>query len=128
MAVVSASRNAKTVLHQTGIYDLFDHIADPRQVCFGKPDPEIFLNTAEALGLLPYSCIGVEDSAAGIHSIRKAMMLSVGIGDAAKEAHVQFTDITKLNLALLQKEYRNFSEQDESVSLDIVRLRNKSLR
>ena len=78
-AVASISKNAGRVLELLEISDLFDYIADAALVKKPKPDPEIFLTCANALGFDPAECIGVEDAQAGIESIHSAGMLSVGI-------------------------------------------------
>lgn len=81
-AVASISKNAPRVLELLGISDLFDYIADATAVKKPKPDPEIFLTCAKALGFEPNECIGFEDAQAGIEAIHSANMLSVGIGVA----------------------------------------------
>ena len=78
-AVASISKNAPRVLELLKISHLFDYIADAALVKNPKPDPEIFLTCAEALGFEPSECIGIEDAQAGIESIKGAGMLSVGI-------------------------------------------------
>ncbi len=78
-AVASISKNASRVLELLEISDLFDYIADAALVKKPKPDPEIFLTCANALGFDPSECIGVEDAQAGIESIHGAGMLSIGI-------------------------------------------------
>ena len=78
-AVASISKNAPRVLELLEISDLFDYIADAALVKKPKPDPEIFLTCAEALGFAPDECIGIEDAQAGIESIKAAGMLAVGI-------------------------------------------------
>lgn len=78
-AVASISKNASRVLELLEISDLFDYIADAALVKKPKPDPEIFLTCAKALGFDPAECIGVEDAQAGIESIHGAGMLSIGI-------------------------------------------------
>ena len=78
-AVASISKNAPRVLELLKISELFDYIADAALVSKPKPDPEIFLTCAEALGFKPNECIGIEDAQAGIESIHGAGMMSVGI-------------------------------------------------
>lgn len=78
-AVASISKNAPRVLELLKISDLFDYIADASLVKKPKPDPEIFLTCANALGFEPNECIGIEDAQAGIESIHGAGMLSIGI-------------------------------------------------
>jgi len=84
IALASASRNAATLLKKLGIADSFDAIADASQIQRGKPDPEIFLTAAAALGIPPAQCIGIEDAAAGIEAIHAAGMSAIGIGNATQ--------------------------------------------
>ncbi len=81
-AVASISKNAQRVLELLKISDMFDYIADAALVKKPKPDPEIFLTCANALGFKPNECIGIEDAQAGIESIHGAGMLSIGINVA----------------------------------------------
>lgn len=77
----SASKNAKTILHQVGIENLFDAVADGTNVSKAKPDPEVFLKGAELLNLSPVDCVVFEDAQAGIEAAHRAGMKCVGIGD-----------------------------------------------
>lgn len=81
-AVASISKNAPRILERLGIGDCFDYIADAAAVKKPKPDPEIFLNCAQALHALPQNCVAFEDAQAGIEAIYAANMVSVGIGVA----------------------------------------------
>lgn len=78
-ALASASKNAPDVLERLGLAESFDYVADACSITRAKPDPEVFLVCAKALGLKPQSCIGIEDSQAGIEAIHSAAMFSVGI-------------------------------------------------
>lgn len=82
VALASASRNAGLLLQRLGVAGLFDVVVDANHIRRSKPDPEIFLAAASALGVAPDECIGVEDAAAGIASIHAAGMAAVGIGHA----------------------------------------------
>ncbi|MNC70296.1 Beta-phosphoglucomutase [compost metagenome] len=84
MGLSSASLNAPVILERLGAAHWFQAIADPASLRRGKPDPEIFLQAAELLGVTPGNCIGVEDAAAGIAAIKAAGMKAVGIGSAAQ--------------------------------------------
>ena len=81
IGLASASRNAPELVARLGIGPLLDHVADAAAILRSKPDPEIFLLTAHALGVPSEHCIGVEDAAAGIAAIRAAGMPAIGIGD-----------------------------------------------
>ncbi|MBY0418306.1 MAG: beta-phosphoglucomutase [Pararheinheimera sp.] len=80
-ALASASKNAALVLQKLGIPASFDYVADSNLIKNGKPDPEIFLTCAQALGVKPELCIGVEDAPAGVTAIKAAGMYALGIGE-----------------------------------------------
>jgi alpha,alpha-trehalose phosphorylase len=82
IALASASRNAPDVLARLGIADQFDFIADAGAMAAPKPAPDIFLACADALGLAPSACVGIEDAQAGIAAINAAGMVAIGIGPA----------------------------------------------
>ena len=81
IGLASVSRNAFTVLDRLGIRDRFDDVVDAATVVNGKPHPEIFLTAAAHLGVDPRDCLGVEDAAAGVASIKDAGMFAVGVGN-----------------------------------------------
>jgi len=83
IGLASVSKNAFTVLDRLGITDWFDYVVDANTIKNGKPDPEIFLVAADRLAVAPQACLGVEDSVAGIRSIKSAGMFALGIGNPA---------------------------------------------
>ncbi len=80
IALGSASKNSTLILERLNLKDYFDAIIDGTVVSKAKPDPEVFLKGAEALGLEAHSCIVFEDAMAGIEAAHCAGMKSVGIG------------------------------------------------
>lgn len=83
-ALGSVSKNAGFLLQKLDILELFDAVIDGTQIDNGKPDPEVFLKGAQALGLKPEQCVVFEDSAAGIEAAHRGGMKAVGIGSARK--------------------------------------------
>ena len=81
IGLASVSKNAFTVLDRLGIRDRFDDVVDAATIANSKPHPEIFLTAASHLGVDPRDCLGVEDAAAGVASIKDAGMVAVGVGD-----------------------------------------------
>lgn len=79
LAVASASHNAYTVLERLKITDCFDYVANADDITHPKPDPEVFLDCSQHLGVSPELCIGFEDAQVGIEAIKKAGMFAVGI-------------------------------------------------
>lgn len=80
-AIGSASKNAPLILDRLKLNDYFDAIIDGNKVRNAKPDPEVFLKGAEALGLKPEECIVFEDAAAGIEAAINGGMKCIGIGE-----------------------------------------------
>lgn len=64
--------NVDFVLDRCGIRPYFEAQISGDMVTRCKPDPEIYLKAAAALGLAPAECIVVEDAKAGIESARRA--------------------------------------------------------
>jgi beta-phosphoglucomutase family hydrolase len=85
-AIASAAPrlNVEVILEALKIADCFQGIASAEDVTNGKPDPEVFLAAAAAVGALPERCIVVEDAAAGIEGARRAGMRSIGVSRAAR--------------------------------------------
>lgn len=99
IALGSASKNARPILERVALIDKFQAIVDGNDVTTAKPDPEVFVKGAQALGSDAKDCIVFEDSIAGIQAANTAGMISIGIGDAAvlHEAHHVFTDFTEMS-------------------------------
>lgn len=79
ISVGSSSVNASKILKKAGIYDWFDVVYDGTMITKAKPDPEVFLVTAKAMGLSPEECLVIEDATAGIDAANAASFVSVGI-------------------------------------------------
>jgi beta-phosphoglucomutase len=105
----SASKNARPILEKTGILSYFDAIVDGNDVSNAKPDPEVFLQAAQKLGMTNENSIVFEDSVAGIQAANIASMTSIGIGDAAilNEAKYNFKDFTYIDEAFLNSLINN---------------------
>jgi beta-phosphoglucomutase len=98
IALGSASKNARAILEKVQLYDKFNTIVDGTNVSKAKPDPEVFLLGAKALGISPKNCIVFEDSVAGIKAANIANMISIGIGnqEVLHEADYVFNDFTEI--------------------------------
>lgn len=80
IALGSASKNAVSILRKMNLLNAFDAIIDGTKVTKSKPNPEVFLKGAEALGIKPENCIVFEDAEAGVEAAINANMKVVGIG------------------------------------------------
>lgn len=83
----SASKNAREVLINLGVIDLFTAIGDGYSVVNGKPAPDLFVWVAGGLGLNPQQCIVFEDAEAGIDAALAGGFWTVGIGPAERVGH-----------------------------------------
>ncbi|WBU88624.1 beta-phosphoglucomutase [Cellulophaga omnivescoria] len=105
IALGSASKNAEVILQKVNLIQKFSAIIDGNGVTKGKPDPEVFLNAANALSIAPENCIVFEDATAGIKAANAANMISIGIGDATvlHEADYVFKDFTEISSDFIQE-------------------------
>ena len=104
LALASASKNAPKVIEGLGIASCFDVIADGGSVEKSKPAPDLFLYTADKLGVEPEFCIVVEDAEAGIEAAQAAGMATIGIGPpdrvgAADHVYPSVSDIRLEDIA-----------------------------
>ena len=104
-ALGSASKNAMLILQNIGMVEAFDAIIDGNSTTQAKPDPEVFLLGAKALGFAPEECIVFEDAEAGIEAAIRAGMKCVGIGspDHLGSANIVISDLSEFTLENLLK-------------------------
>jgi HAD superfamily hydrolase (TIGR01509 family) len=67
------------VLKLAGIADAFQVTVSSEEVGAGKPAPDVYLETANRLGVDPSSCVAIEDSTNGIRSAHAAGMLVIAV-------------------------------------------------
>lgn len=79
IATSSPIANVKVVMEMAGTTDLITTITDAGQVQHSKPHPEIYLKTAEKLGIEVTNCVVFEDSFSGIQSAKSAGMQVIGV-------------------------------------------------
>jgi beta-phosphoglucomutase len=100
LGLASVSKNALAVMNSLELKEEFDVIVDAATISKGKPDPEIFLTAAKLLDVEPTACIGIEDAAAGVDSIKDAGMFAVGVGSekSLARADIIYSSTEKLSL------------------------------
>jgi beta-phosphoglucomutase-like phosphatase (HAD superfamily) len=79
VATSAPPENVDFVLDTLNLRQFFPIIVDETQVSKGKPDPEIYLKTANLLHANPKQCIVFEDSLSGIQAAKNAGMLVIGV-------------------------------------------------
>ncbi|MFE4710428.1 MULTISPECIES: beta-phosphoglucomutase [unclassified Paenibacillus] len=107
VALGSASKNAMTILNNTGLTPYFDAIIDGTHTSAAKPDPEVFLLGAKALGVEPGHCVVFEDAEAGIEAAIRAGMTSVGIGSPATlgAANIVIPSLQEMKVSTLRESF-----------------------
>jgi beta-phosphoglucomutase family hydrolase len=109
VATASANPNMEFILDGLDLRRFFDAITTASDVKQGKPDPAMFLVSAEKLGVEPQNCIVFEDAIGGFVAAHRAGMKSIGITtvnsaadilkcDSVVEAHADFTHMSPQEL------------------------------
>lgn len=76
--------NLDFVLDTLKLRHYFDQTIDASQVKKGKPDPEVYIKSGQALQLDPKDCVVFEDSVAGIEAANRASMNVIGLATTHK--------------------------------------------
>jgi beta-phosphoglucomutase family hydrolase len=100
IATTSPKPNRRLVLKALGLESAFDLIIGSEHVVHGKPNPEIYLQTARELNVNPAKCLVFEDSPVGVEAAKNAGMRVVGI----------LTTYTKIDLQAAEICMEDFSQ------------------
>lgn len=111
MGIASAAptANAEFILDGLGLRKFFRSVITADDGLKGKPDPAMFLKSAENLGVDPENCIVFEDAVGGFEAAHRAGMRSIGIAtvnslekilryQGVVEAHADFSNLAPLGL------------------------------
>lgn len=105
MATSSAREFAEKILRQAKLMEKFLAIVTVDDVRHPKPDPEIYLKAAQAIGENPLDCVAIEDTLLGIRSAKGSGMRAIGFVDTysdkkLKEAGANFVISSFRNLTV----------------------------
>jgi beta-phosphoglucomutase len=92
IATSAPRANVDFTLERTNMGAYFPTILDDSFVSKGKPDPEIYLKSAAALGFDPSMCIVFEDSLSGVKAGRLAGCKVVGVTTTHSREELHETD------------------------------------
>lgn len=88
------------VIEGTGLHlDWFDAVVTGEDVTRKKPDPQIYLVTAEKLGVAPEHCVVFEDAPAGVAAAKAAGMLCVAVTSSVDRDKLSDADLIVDSLA-----------------------------
>ena len=102
LATSAITERAFKQLEQANIKNFFNAVVCRDEVKETKPNPDIFLKTADKLSISPEQCIVIEDSSAGIEAAFNAGMIPIHVVDL-KEADEE----------ILSKAYKSFNNLNE---------------
>lgn len=83
-------------LGEAGLSGLFSVIVSAAEVPRGKPEPDIFLETARRLGVRPAACVVFEDSHNGVLAAHAAGMACVALPESGSEAAPAFARASRV--------------------------------
>ncbi|HQQ97417.1 MAG TPA: HAD family phosphatase [Cyclobacteriaceae bacterium] len=101
------AENVEFTLSATGMKSYFPIILDESFVTRGKPDPEIYIKAAAALGMPNERCIVFEDSLSGVEAGKRAGSPVVGVAtthtdEELKETNYVIRDFSNLDPLFLE--------------------------
>jgi HAD superfamily hydrolase (TIGR01509 family) len=104
VATSSVSGSARPFLDRHQLTAFFDVIVAGDEIERGKPEPDIYLRTAEKLGVAANECLVIEDSLSGIAAAKAAKMRVAAIpdrrfvdpGEYEKEADYLLYDLNEI--------------------------------
>lgn len=110
MAVATAApvENMEFVLDGLDLRQYFTAITTAADVKNGKPNPEVFLISAEKLAVEPRNCIVFEDALNGFEAAHRAGMRSVGISTVNSIETILALD----SVVSAHEDFRNLDPQD----------------
>lgn len=119
VATSTRRKSAEKTLHTIGVWDYLDAVVYGDEVEHGKPEPDIFLRAAEAIGVSPADAIVVEDSINGIKAGYAAGMKVVHIPDTI----VIDDDIRKLTYMVCD-DLNGLIDVVESINKSVINRKN----
>jgi len=97
------------------IRSYFDVIVNSAHISKGKPDPEIYIKTAELLKVSPAECLVFEDAVVGIQSAKAAGMKVVGVLTTHKAGELSGADVLINDFTELLVEENSFEKVTDSL-------------
>lgn len=105
IATSAPRANVDFTISRTHIERFFPVILDDSFVTKGKPDPEIYLKSAAALGFDPAQCVVFEDSLSGVQAAKQAGCKVVGLTTTHTREELSGTDLNIDDFKGLEPEF-----------------------
>lgn len=104
MALASSAPpdNIDFIIHALQIKSYFSELVSGADMP-GKPNPAVFLEAAQRLGLMPADCIVIEDSIAGVEAACRAGMRCIAVATTNPASMLSMATLVVENLAALSR-------------------------
>lgn len=83
--------NIDVIVDELNLRTLFDAIVSGNKLN-GKPAPDVFLASANAIGVPPQNCLVIEDAIAGVEGAKRAGMLCLAVTNTNPKENLQRAD------------------------------------
>jgi HAD superfamily hydrolase (TIGR01509 family) len=93
LATVSDRRSTDSLLDRFLFRPLFDSVVTVESVSRPKPDPEIYLLSADRLGAAPQHSVAIEDSPTGLEAAIRAGMKTLAVTHSAPAERLSAADL-----------------------------------
>jgi mannitol-1-/sugar-/sorbitol-6-/2-deoxyglucose-6-phosphatase len=93
LASSSPMRLIEAVLRMGDLETVFEVVVTAEDDERGKPDPDVYLRAARALGIPPERCLAIEDSINGVRAAKAAGMVCVAVPASDNEAAFDEADL-----------------------------------
>ena len=110
LASCSTHDHIDAAMEKHGLKDHFDLVVSAANGMPGKPHPEVYLQTADKLGMDPTLCLAIEDSFFGVISAKAARMKVVAMPDPHEynqprfgAADIKIRSLTEINDSLFER-------------------------
>ena len=114
LAVASSSQPdfIQEVVDSLGVSEYLEVIKSASEVPNGKPAPDVFLQTADELGVKPKDCLVIEDGRSGMKGATEAGMVCIGLFDESGEYPAQETvnSLSELDTQYIKEIYSENSK------------------
>lgn len=114
LGLASASMNTHKVLEQLDMTHAFDVVGDGTSVVNPKPQPDLFIWVAGALGISPAQAVVFEDAEAGISAALAGKFWTVAVGKApGDKGHVHIDAMRDADLTRILAQLGDLVTSDE---------------
>lgn len=113
--------NIETVFDALGIREYFSAVITSEDVSHGKPDPEVFLKSAEALGKAPQRCVVFEDAHVGIEAGLAAGARVIAVAtthpiESLSDAHLAVSTLEAVDWDTVTGLFDGMKETDQRIA------------